>query len=149
MEPELTDAERQFRDAFVREYQKDFDPMMATVRMGFSSMYAADYAKKLMYCPYVQRKLAEVDAGDDYTVNPEVHRRMVFKLLRKEATFHGAGSSHGARVTALAKMSGFLGMDAPIKTQTDLNVSGGVQFYIPHNGRDPLPEQPKAPEQAA
>ena len=143
MAPGLSEPERQFRDAFVREYLKDYNAISAALRMGFAGTYAADYAKKLMFEPYVQRKISEAEEADDYTKDPEAQKRQIFKMLKREATYSGAGSTHSARVAALSKLSSFLGMDAPTKTQSEVTLSGGVQFYLPHNGRDPLPEQPE------
>jgi len=149
MAPGLSEPERQFRDAFVREYLKDYNAVAAALRMGFSGTYAHDYAKKLMFEPYVQQQITAAEEAEDYTKDPETQRRQIFKLLKREATFSGAGSTHSARVAALSKLSSFLGMDAPTKTQAEVTLSGGVQFYIPHNGRDPLPEQPKPEEKPA
>lgn len=134
-----------FRDAFVREYFKDCDYLAACVRMGFSVAYASDYAKSMRYDPYVQRKIAESEDDDDYTKDPDAQKRQVFKLLKKEATYGGPGSTQAARVSALGKLADFLGMNAPIKTEQKVEQkvehSGGVQFYIPHNGRDALPKE--------
>lgn len=144
LSPGLSESEMRFRDLFVREYLKDFDALAAVIRMGFMAQYAPDYAKRMMFCWYVRQQLSNAEESDDYTATPEVQKRQVFKLLKREATYQGAGSTHGARVQALGKLADFLGMNAPLKTVTDVNLSGGVQFYIPHNGREsnPAQEQP-------
>lgn len=147
--PELSDAEREFRDRFVTEYFKDYDFFAATIRMGFSQQYAGDYAKKMMFDPYVRKKIADAENALDHNADPEAQKKEVFKLLKREAVFNGHGSSHAARVSALGKLADFLGMEAPKKTQSEVTVNGGIQFYIPHNGRDPLPEPAKSEEKAA
>lgn len=57
--PALTSVEVQLRDLFVQEYLKDFDPVCAAVRCGFSKGIAEDYANRFWNEPYVQQKISE------------------------------------------------------------------------------------------
>lgn len=128
MATELSDSEKELRDKFVEQYMFDFDRVGSAIRVGFSPSFALEWSQKFMDESYVRLKIAEkmkALAEDDNVEEAETKRRIRAQLLR-EANYRGAGSSHAARVSALAKLSSFYGMDAPTKTQQEITHRGGV-----------------------
>jgi hypothetical protein len=125
--PELSDRERALRDLFVSEYLVDFDQTAAAMRCGFNRKFAIEYGTKFMAEPYVLQKMnlmkfAEVDEVDQN----EYDSKRVRAALMQEAHYFGPGSSHAARVAALAKLASLIGMDKPLKTEQTINHRGGV-----------------------
>jgi hypothetical protein len=57
-EPAPTSQEKLLYDKFIEEYQKDYDPFAACIRVGFSPTFAAEYCKIFMSKPYVQQQIA-------------------------------------------------------------------------------------------
>lgn len=134
-EQRLSDAERALRDRFVTEYLEDFNVFAAAQRVGYNDEYAKTWGPKLFHEPYVQRRIAEMQKELDID-EKETHRRRIISTLYRESNYFGPGSSHGARVAALSKLSAMFGFDAPVKTSGELTVNSPVQFYIPNNGRE-------------
>ncbi len=144
-EEDLTKAEKRLRDRFVEEYLKDYDGVCAALRLGYAEAFAPQYAEKFLSESYTQRTLSrrEDELGLKET---DQHRRRVIASLYREANNRGHGSSHGARVAALSKLSAIFGLDAPVKTQQELTVTTPVQVYIPDNGRENYDAEQIAPE---
>lgn len=128
----LTEREQRLRDLFVAEYLIDYDYTAAAVRIGFATNNAVEFGQKFKYDPYVQRRISE-SMGAEHT-DPEfmnvVTKRRIINTLMKEAHYTGAGSSHSARVAALAKLSNIKGMDAPTKTETKVKHEGEQKIEI-------------------
>lgn len=123
----LQPQEMQLRDAFVEEYLRDNDPLMAVLRLGFSKEVAQDFSHEFMFCGYVQRKIAERQQELFSQDRDQVAEQMfpfIVAGLRKEARYFGPGSAQSARVAAFSKLSSMLGIDAP--TKTEVAHSGGV-----------------------
>lgn len=123
-----TGPEKAIRDKFVEEYVKDFDAFHAAIRTGFLRDFASDYSSKFLGEPYVQRLIAEARRA---TVAPEDEdidsdKQEIINALRREANYHGPGSSHAARVSALSKLTAILGMDAPTRSINENIHRGGV-----------------------
>ena len=57
MEPVPTSREEALWTAFVEEYVKDYNPILACVRVGFQLSYAEAYAKQFLAKPFVQRMI--------------------------------------------------------------------------------------------
>lgn len=129
---ELTDLDRQIRDQFAQEYLVDYDALAACVRIGFAKMFAENYAKKFMSETYVRNRIAQLQAHEALNPKQEANedKRRIRSMLFKEANYHGPGSSHGARVSALAKLASIYSMDGPIKTE-NLHTHRGNVMRIP------------------
>lgn len=114
-EPDLSAKEKALRDAFVREYLDDYNPVKACVRLGYKLTVAQTYATRFMEEPYVLKKISELqrNGGDVGSI--------IKSGLTREANFYGAGSSHGARVTALAQLSKIEGMEKSAASTTNIN----------------------------
>ena len=128
----LTTQERELRNMFVHEYLKDHDYHGAAIRIGFLPQFAEQYAKQFAEDPYVR---AQIDAEmtrpltkEEECEHERVMRRRIDALLLKQAGYAGPGSSHGARVTALAKLATIYGMDAPTKIEQTIQHKGGVMM---------------------
>lgn len=130
LSPVLTSSEKALRDKFVTEYLIDYDAWAAALRVGFIKSVAATYAEELMADPYVRQQLTERQrkiAADPKAEALENRRRTEMALLR-EAHYKGPGSTHSARVQALAKLASIYDMDAPIKTKNETTHRGGVML---------------------
>ena len=128
--PDLTVQEKELRDLFVKEFLFDHDPTAACIRCGFLEAYAQQYAIQFMGESYVRKQIAEqskngTPIGED-KVQDEQTKQTVLSSLFREANYRGAGSSHGSRVAALAKLATILGMDAPSKMEQTITHKGGV-----------------------
>lgn len=96
------------RDAFVKEYLKDYDAMSAALRCGFCHELAREYATNFMEDNYVQWKISQLTY--DKKQSPieddlDVVERQIFEALKREAFYTGPGSSQNARVSALKALS--------------------------------------------
>lgn len=127
---ELSAKEKELRDKFVDEYLLDFDQTAAAIRVGFSASFAQTYAEKFMSEPYVRQHIAALQTAlaEDDKLEAELDRRRIRAALMREAHYRGPGSSHAARVSALAKLASILDMDAPTKIKSDLTMRGGVMM---------------------
>jgi hypothetical protein len=124
----LTEREQALRNLFVAEYLVDFDQTAAAMRCGFNRQFAIEYGTKFMAEPYVLKKInsvkfQDVDVPED---QDDYDAKRVRSALMLEAHYRGPGSSHAARVAALAKLASLIGMDKPIKTEQTVNHRGGV-----------------------
>ena len=138
-EPEIPPRQLQLYDDFVREYLQDFNWIQATLRIGYPSNIAADYAQKFKTTPYILRRIEEAKRAQPHSENVEDnYRQQVINALLRESQYSGPGSSHGARVGALSKLSSILAMDAPTKTETTVEHTGGttVEHSIAYDDLD-------------
>jgi hypothetical protein len=131
----LTAAEKALRDRFVKEYMKDYDALGAATRVGYSSSYAGQFAGQFMQEPYTRLAISKAEEALGGKTEKERHRKRVVTMLYREANARGAGTSHGARVSALGRIGTMLGLDEPAKIEVTEKTSA-VTFYIPQNGRD-------------
>ena len=129
---DLSTSERELRDRFIEEYLKDYDQTTAAIRIGFPMSFARTYAERFMTEPYVRQKISEREAAQ---LDPseeknefEIDRRRIRAALLREANYNGPGSSHSARVSALAKLASIRDMDSPIKVKTEHTLRGGVMM---------------------
>lgn len=127
-EEELTPQEIEVRRKFVSEYFEDFSPSRAAIRTGYPPSMAHEIGVQLMNDRYVLSliKARQVSAPENPRAMKEEMKNRVTQLLLKEAQNHGPGSSHAARVSALAKLTLILGMDAPTKLDINTTERGGV-----------------------
>lgn len=123
----LTQSEMHLRDKFVKEYLKDYNAIAACIRVGYSSTFAKEFSVRFMNETYVLNKIKQLEvAPDDNDIEDEAtQKRKVYAALWREANHFGMGSSQSARVAALAKISAFLGMDAPTRSQQELTGKDG------------------------
>lgn len=130
MAQELSPKEKELRDKFVSEYMIDFDQTAAAIRIGFSASFAQTYAEKFMTEPYVRKQIALMQTAltEDDKLEADLDRRRIRAGLMREAHYRGPGSSHAARVSALAKLASIRDMDAPTKIKSELTMRGGVMM---------------------
>lgn len=130
MAGELSPKEKELRDKFVSEYMIDFDQTAAAIRIGFSASFAQTYAEKFMTEPYVRKRIADMQTAlaEDDKLEVDLDRRRIRAGLMREAHYRGPGSSHAARVSALAKLASIRDMDAPTKIKSEVNLRGGVMM---------------------
>ena len=127
IQPQLTQSEMALRDKFVIEYIKDYDAFAACIRIGYAGPFAKEFSQRFLGETYVQNRIKKVEiAPPEEDLDEVTQRRKVYAALWKEANFTGMGSSQSARVAALAKLSAFLGMDAPIRSQQELTGKDGA-----------------------
>lgn len=130
MAQDLSGKEKELRDKFVDEYLLDFDQTAAAIRIGFSASFAQTYAEKFMTEPYVRKRIAEMQTAlaEDDKLEADLDRRRIRAALMREAHYRGPGSSHAARVSALAKLASIRDMDAPTKIKSEVALRGGVMM---------------------
>lgn len=104
----LSEKELLYRDAFVKEYIKDFHGKNSMLRIGYGGdpKHASQVAKNLLLEPYVQQKLDEVVRK----LEPLdiVTRQQCMLTMWKEA--NNQQNEGGVRVAALAHVAKMLGM---------------------------------------
>lgn len=133
MMPEMTAREKALRDLFVKEYLEDYDPFAACLRCGFMRSFAAEYATKFMGEPYVRQQL-QIMQHVETNIAPsedEYNKKRIMNGLFREANFRGEGSSHSARVAALAKLAALHGMEPKGTGPADANVHRGGVMSVP------------------
>lgn len=129
---ELTIQEKELRDLFVVEFLKDHDYKAAAIRVGFLPKFADQYAAEFAVDPYVKKRIDEEMTRKLSDEEAAEHKRAMIRrteaLLLKQAGYAGPGASHGARVSALAKLASIYGMDAPTKVEQTIQHKGGVMM---------------------
>lgn len=126
LEDELSEKEKLLRELFIDHYLETYSPYRAAVSCGFLAAFAEDFAKQFMAEGYVRRRIRERELAEDAVERIEKKKRMVEAMLFEQATYNGPGASHGARVSALSKLSNIYGMEAVVKTESEVGYKGGV-----------------------
>jgi len=116
----LSENERDLRNRFVEQYLEDYNPTLALIRCGYAKQYAADYSSRFMNEPYTQNRITARLNEMGITTDEERHRARILKGLY--AVAYDPASAASAKVSAFAQLSKILGIEAPIKTQTDVNL---------------------------
>lgn len=83
---------------FVQEYLIDFNATQAATRAGYSAKTAKQQGQRLLTFVDVQKAIAEAGGKQAEKLDLSVER--VLRGLFEEATRHGEGTSHAARVSA-------------------------------------------------
>jgi hypothetical protein len=123
----MTEREKALRDTFVAEYLVDYSQTNAAMRCGFPRDFATEWGSRLMDEPYVQQKLKSLEmTPGDPVAEAEYNRQRIKQQLMREAHYRGPGSSHAARVAALARLAAIYDLEAPKKTKIDIEHRGGV-----------------------
>lgn len=123
----LTDREKALRDLFVEHYLVDFNATLAAQRCGFEREFAIEYARKFLEEPYVQQRILQLKfASVDPAKLEAYNKTRITNALLAEAHYRGPGSSHAARVSALAKLAAIHGMETPKKIEATIKHRGGV-----------------------
>jgi hypothetical protein len=123
----MTEREKALRDMFVAEYLIDYNQVNAAMRCGFPREFAVRYASQFMDEAYVQRKIKSVEyTGNDEVAEAEYNRKRIKNQLMREAHYRGPGSSHAARVSALAALAKLENMEPASQHKHDVNMQGGV-----------------------
>lgn len=119
--PELSEVEIQLREAFVREYFKDFDETKACIRLGYQISFAIEFGQRYLEEPFVQRLIADKRAA--LTLPPEKQleqdKALIIETLR-QACVKG---QYATRVAAAKQLAIIHGLD---KTESD----GGEEQLI-------------------
>jgi phage terminase small subunit len=116
----LTEAERDVRDRFVDEYVTDYNAFAAAVRLGYAPTYAKTFSVQFMQEPYVLNRIKEQEGQQGEETEKDVHRKRLIQMLYREA--NSSLNSGSARVSAMTQLSKIVGVEAPVKTQTDVNL---------------------------
>lgn len=134
-ERSYSDRELKLRDKFVKEYVKDYNPIAAAQRIGYSASIAREYAQRFMDEPYVARKIRMLEDEPPEDMSPEKMQQRIMAGLYKEANNYGQGSTQAARVAAWAKLAHLQGMEPALKTKNEHTGADGAplagQFVIP------------------
>lgn len=125
MEPEPTEQERALLDLFCQEYLRDGVAAQAASRCGFGAAFADEYGKRFIQKSYVQRRLSQLRETDTDAKHERKYDTRAIKTVLREIMLNPY-QKPAARVAAAARMASFYGMDAPVKTQMDINQRGGV-----------------------
>lgn len=128
--PQYTDRELALRQTFVKEYCVDYDKVKAAIRCGFAKSFAEDYATRFMEEPYVHQLIKKLESEQETSDCPsdDTARSIIKSGLFREANFTGNGSSHSARVSALANLAKIHGMEAPTKVEQTTTHKGCVML---------------------
>lgn len=126
----LTEHEKSTRQQFVKEYLKDYDARKACLRIGYSNLFATDFAKRFMDEPYTLKLISEHESGNasDDSIDEEKERKRILAAIWREA--NNMASPAAARVAALNKLTSIFGMDAPTKSEVNMHNEGGT-FVVP------------------
>lgn len=128
---ELSAKEKALRDAFVREYLKDYDPYRAAIRLGYKAGVAMTYATRFMDESYVQRRISELERGKDEDITQVIKSGLI-----REANYKGAGSSHSARVAAWTQASKIENLDK--SQQASNSTTNNFVFQVPKESLEKL-----------
>jgi hypothetical protein len=120
----LPPEQKELREEFIKRYIVEYDAVAAVKQMGYHRDWVHQIVEQFMSCPYVARRVRELE--DEMDGDEDIEKRRLFAALRREASYHGHGASHSARVAALTKLASLRGMDRPVKMEHDVTNRGGV-----------------------
>ncbi len=127
------------RQAFCREYIKDFNGSHAIMRMGYKSKTPWVTASEWLREEYTQYYLGILMAKlDDAAI---VSRQEILLGLKREAHHYGLDGSSAARISAFRAMAKILGFEIT-KLEGNMTMAGGVMLL-------PLSGSPEEWEKAA
>ena len=115
----LTENERTIRERFAREYVVDFSGPAALIRCGYASAYADEYSKRFLNEPYTKNLIAQYEESVA-DLSPEEDRKRMIKALYR--LIDSPYTRDSAKVSAIAQLCKIKGLEAPVKTETELNV---------------------------
>lgn len=127
-EKPLTEEEYLLRVEFVKAFMRTRNAYKACIEIGFMEAYAADWAKALIGESIVQQLIRQAEREEDSEEAALERQRKYRAWMEHEATYYGPGSSHGSRVSAIAHLMKMEGMEAPVKTETEVTYKGGVMM---------------------
>lgn len=127
-EKPLTEEEYLLRVEFVKAFMRTRNAYKACIEIGFMDAYAADWAKAFMGEGIVRRLISQAEREEDTDEAAQERQRKYRAWMEHEATYYGPGSSHGSRVSAIAHLMKMEGMEAPVKTETEVTWKGGVMM---------------------
>ena len=131
----MSDSTRARADRFILQYLRDFNATQAFIRMSveegrdyeeISYDYAMNKGYEMTRWPYVAQRLQE--ARDEAAEENILTAKDILWGVKKEMNYHGIGSSHGARVSALSLGAKIKGMEAPKKVEASMAMRGGVMI---------------------
>lgn len=124
----LSQREKDLRNRFVDEYLLDYNCKAAALRLGYSDSFASEYGQMFIQEPYVQQRIREITMNTEVNADAErdEDRRKIRAGLLREAHYHGPGSSHSARVSALGALAKIADMEADQKVT--VKTLGGVML---------------------
>lgn len=93
---------------FVQEYLLDLNATQAATRAGYSEKTAYSIGQRLLKHVEIQGAIASSMAK--VAQRTEITQDMILQGLVEEASFHGLGASHGARVSAYSLLGKHIGM---------------------------------------
>lgn len=126
---DLTPAQKALRERFVEEYLYDRNSYHAALRCGFMSAFAMEYSRRFLEEAYVQNLIKFYDKGGH--LSGDKQQRRVKEERVEQVLMHLAempSVPERVRVSAAGKLALIYGMNAPLKTQTDVNHRGGVMM---------------------
>ena len=88
----------QKQGCFVKEFLVDLNATQAAIRAGYSEKTARVIGPENLSKPVIREAIR--DALGERAERTELSADEVIEGLRTEATYHGEGASHGARVSA-------------------------------------------------
>lgn len=124
----LSEEDLLLRKAFVKEFMKTRNAYTACISLGFMAAYAADWGKAFMEEGVVRRLISEADRQDEGKEAALERQRKYRAWLEAEATYHGAGASHGSRVAAIVNLIKMEGIDQPRQEEEASGPKGGVMM---------------------
>lgn len=125
-EKELSEADYLLRVEFVKWYMYYRNPYDACLKLGFIDPYAEDWARAFMKEGVVRRLIQKAEQEEDTDKSQEIRKKNYRAWMEREATYYGPGSQHGSRVAAIAHLMKMEGMNAPEKTEAEVEFKGGV-----------------------
>jgi hypothetical protein len=93
---------------FVDEYRVDLNATQAAIRAGYSPSTAYSQGQRLLKNVDISKAILSAQSSLSKKIDVAVDD--IVRGLMREATFAGPGSSHSARVAALAHLGRYLGM---------------------------------------
>ena len=138
-EPDLSEQDKELRDAVVKEYIFDRNWLNACKRLGMSQLLAAEYAQRFAMDPYCIKRLKDIEQDIAHTpiqskkrLEEELRQRLITQL-EEQASYYGPVSSHAARVAAIKQLCLMYGFEAPKQTNVNVGVQSGVML-VPMTG---------------
>lgn len=129
---DIKPAVKLMRQAFAREYLKDFNATQAVLRMGYKygRTTASTKGSQWLNDAYTQHYIAElIEKADEKTI---VSRNRVLAGLLRESEYFGEDGGAASRISALRSLAKILGMEIT-KIEGNMTIGGGV-MAIPLSG---------------
>lgn len=126
---QLSERERQLCDLFLQEYERDYDPDRACLRLGVEPHCLNKALEFFFSSPYVQQKLAEIMVLDKPDTQANIDK--AFKYVANKLRNIADSGTNKERLDACKQISLLYGLNKPLDIRTNNSLTNVIMTPSP------------------